>query len=87
MAGIKDGLKIANIQYEPVVVESNQNEDLAIKNLRMLDGMKLGIIYSLSSAATQIVKNIGMARPSSRQLSIIRLASISVPRISVRKSS
>jgi putative ABC transport system substrate-binding protein len=63
MAGIKDGLKIANIQYEPVVVESNQNEDLAIKNLRMLDGMKLDIIYSLSSAATQIVKNIGMATP------------------------
>ena len=63
MAGIKDGLKIANIQYEPVVVESNQNEDLAIKNLRMLDGMKPDIIYSLSSAATQIVKNIGMATP------------------------
>jgi putative tryptophan/tyrosine transport system substrate-binding protein len=63
MAGIKDGLKIANIRYESVVVESNQNEDLAIKNLRMLDGMKLDLIYPLSSAATQIVKNIGMTTP------------------------
>jgi putative tryptophan/tyrosine transport system substrate-binding protein len=63
MAGIKDGLKIANIRYESVVVESNQNEDRAIKNLQMLDGMKLDLIYSLSSAATQIVKKIGMTTP------------------------
>lgn len=63
MAGIKDGLKIANIRYESIIVESNQDEALAIKNLQMLDGMNLDVIYSLSSAATQIVKKIGMTTP------------------------
>src|SRR6266511_1247342 len=63
MSGIEDGLKIANIGYERIVVYSDQDEDLAIKNLEMLDSMGLDIIYSLSSAGTQVAKKIGMNTP------------------------
>jgi ABC-type uncharacterized transport system substrate-binding protein len=63
MSGIEDGLKIAKISYERIVVQSDQNEDLAIKNLEKLDAMGLDVIYSLSSAGTQIAKKIGMNTP------------------------
>jgi putative tryptophan/tyrosine transport system substrate-binding protein len=63
MSGIQDGLKIADIGYEPVVVHSNQDEDLAIKNFKMLDSLGLDVIYSLSSAGTQVAKKMGMNTP------------------------
>lgn len=63
MSGIEDGLKIARIPYEPVVVHSNQDESLATANLKMLDAMNLDLVYSLSSAGTQLVKKIGMKTP------------------------
>ena len=63
MSGIEDGLKIANIGYERIVLQSNQDEDLAINNLKMLDAMGLDVIYSLSSAGTQVAKKIGMNTP------------------------
>jgi putative ABC transport system substrate-binding protein len=63
VSGITDGLKIAGISYEPIVIDSNQDEDLAIKNLKMLDSMGLNVIFSLSSAGTQVAKKIGMNTP------------------------
>lgn len=63
MNGIEDGLKADHIEYEKFVVQSNQTETDAVENLRMLDSMNLDVIYSLSSAATQIVKKIGMYTP------------------------
>jgi putative tryptophan/tyrosine transport system substrate-binding protein len=63
MSGIRDGLEIADIRYEPVVVYSNQDEELAVKNLKMLDSLGLDVIYSLSSAGTQVAKKIGMNTP------------------------
>ena len=63
MSGIEDGLKIANVGYERTVIYSNQNEDLAEKNLKMLDAVGLDVIYSLSSAGTQVAKKIGMNTP------------------------
>ncbi|MGZ9190333.1 MAG: ABC transporter substrate-binding protein [Nitrospira sp.] len=63
MSGIEDGLKIADIGYERVVLHSNQDEDLAKKNLRVLDSLGLNVIYSLSSAGTQVAKKIGMTTP------------------------
>ena len=63
MAGIKDGLELQGIQYEEVVVHSNKNKKLAAENLRRLDNMALDVIYSLSSAGTQIARNLSLRTP------------------------
>lgn len=63
LAGIEDGLALAGIVYEKVVLESNRNQSMAIKNLRALDNMGLHLIYSLSSAGTKIATTLGMKTP------------------------
>jgi putative ABC transport system substrate-binding protein len=63
LSGIEDGLKIAGIAYESVVVTSNQDESLAMENITALDASKLDVVFSLSSAGTQIIKKIGMHTP------------------------
>jgi hypothetical protein len=59
MSGIRDGLEIADIRYEPIVVYSNQDEDLAIKNLKMLDSMGVDVIYSLFRRERKLPRRSG----------------------------
>ena len=63
MAGIKDGLEIKGIKYEAVVLQSNRDKGLAAENLRKLDNMNLDLIYSFSSAGTQIAKGLSLKTP------------------------
>ena len=63
MAGIKDGLELQGIRYEEVVVHSNKDKKRAADNLRRLDNMALDVIYSLSSAGTQIARNLSLRTP------------------------
>ena len=63
MAGIKDGLELAGIRYESVMLQSDRNKALAAENLRKLDEMGLDLIYSLSSAGTKIAKKTELRTP------------------------
>lgn len=63
MEGIKDGLELQGIRYEAVVVHSNRDKKRAVENLRRLDNMALDIIYSFSSAGTQIARNLSLKTP------------------------
>lgn len=63
MAGIKDGLELAGIRYEEVILQSNKDKALAEENLQKLDAMGLDIIYSLSSAGTKIAKKLKLRTP------------------------
>ena len=63
MAGIKDGLSLAGIDYEEVTLYSERKKSKAIENLRAMDRMGLDLIYSLSSAGTKIAQQIGMKTP------------------------
>ena len=55
MSGIEDGLKIAKISYERIIVHSDQDEDLAIKNLEMLefDGSRYHLLAVLGGNANR----------------------------------
>ena len=63
MAGITDGLDIEGIRYEPVILHSDRNPELAAENLRELDAMDLDVIYSLSSAGTKIAMKLNLQTP------------------------
>ncbi len=63
MLGIQDGLALAGISYDAVVLQSNRDRATAIENLRRLDAMGLDLIYSLSSAGTQLLQTVGMKTP------------------------
>ncbi len=63
MAGIKDGLSLAGIDYEEVTLYSERKKSKAIENLRAMDRMGLDLIYSFSSAGTKIAQQIGMKTP------------------------
>ncbi len=63
MAGIKDGLKIEINDYEAVVLRANKDKKKAAENFRKLDAMGLDVIYSLSSAGTQIAKRLNLKTP------------------------
>ena len=63
MAGIKDGLELAGIRYEEVILHSDRDKTLAEENLRKLDAMGLDLIYSLSSAGTKIAKKLELQTP------------------------
>ncbi len=63
MLGIKDGLALAGIPYEAVVMQSNKDKDKAVENLRTMDTMGLDLIYSLSSAGTKLTKTAGVKTP------------------------
>jgi putative ABC transport system substrate-binding protein len=63
MQGIKDGLTLAGIAYEAVVMQSDNHEAKAIENLRALDAMGLHLIYSLASAGTQVAMTLGLHTP------------------------
>jgi len=63
LQGIRDGLDLAGIKYEEVVVESQRSKELAQENLKKLDAMDLDIIYSLSSAGTKIAQRLALKTP------------------------
>jgi putative ABC transport system substrate-binding protein len=63
MSGIKDGLALENIYYEEVIMHSNRDRSMAVKNLRKLDAMGLDVIYSLSSAGTKIAYELKLDTP------------------------
>ena len=63
MEGIKDGLEIAGIRYEEVILLSNKDKALAVENFLKLDAMELDLIYSLSSAGTKIAKKLKLRTP------------------------
>ena len=63
MQGIRDGLALANIKYEEVLLHSDRDKELARENLLKLDAMGLDLIYSLSSAGTRIAKTLKMRTP------------------------
>jgi putative ABC transport system substrate-binding protein len=56
-------LRAEGIAYEEVVVQSSGKNDIAKENLLKLDEMKLDLIYSLSSAGTQIAKDLKLKTP------------------------
>lgn len=63
MEGIHDGLRAEGIAYEEIVLQSNGKSDTAKENLLKLDAMSLDLIYSLSSAGTQIAKDLKLKTP------------------------
>ena len=86
MAGIKDGLELAGIRYEPVTLHSNRNKALAAENLRKLVEMGLDLIYSLSSAGTKIAKKTKLRTPviatvvnHPEVLALIKIMALQVP--------
>ena len=63
VAGIIDGFATEGIEIEAVHVHSDRDKILAEENLRKLDTMGLDVIYSLSSAGTQIAKRLKLRTP------------------------
>lgn len=63
VAGIVDGLAAEDIEIELFHLHSDRDKNLAEENLRKLDSMGLDVIYSLSSAGTQIAKRLNLMTP------------------------
>lgn len=63
LAGIRDGLDLAGITYETVMMHADRTKTKAIENFRQLDKMGLDLIYSLSSAGTKIAYALEMQTP------------------------
>lgn len=63
LQGIRDGLNTEGIAYEEVVTQSKGDDELAKENLKKLDAMSLDLIYSLSSAGTQLAKDLKLKTP------------------------
>jgi putative ABC transport system substrate-binding protein len=63
MAGIRDGLAAEKIDQEAIVLKANRDKKSAAENFRKLDAMNLSVIYSLSSAGTQIAKELNLKTP------------------------
>ncbi|MBU1565155.1 MAG: hypothetical protein KJ630_05960 [Proteobacteria bacterium] len=61
--GIIDSLALEKISFQPVVMNSQLNREMAQENLLAMDRMKLSCIVSMSSEGTQIAQAMKLETP------------------------